>query len=277
MRSRPWEIYTLSDPRTNLVRYVGMTFRAKARLREHVSRAKRGGKTHRDNWIRSLIAQGLRPTYQIVEHGSGHGWKEAEQKWIAYYRSLTDLVNLTDGGEGAPGYVPTPELRRKWSEQRAGIPYPPGRVSAMKGRRHTPEALKKIQFASKGRRMPDSMKRKLSAFRKNNPISTEQRHKMSAASLETRQADEYRQKAIAAHPGKEVVCVETGEVFASIRAASRALGISKGAIQFALKRMTPCKGHTLRHGTGKENTHRERLFVSPHCLHVSDTQLSMFG
>lgn len=246
--SKPWEIYTLSDPRTQEVRYVGVTFRGKRRYNEHISRAMTGGKTHRDCWIRSLIVAGVRPFYRVVETGDGDGWQDAERAWIAKYRQSERLVNHTDGGDGTPGLPISPEIRRRLSEARKGVPYPPGRISAMKGKQHTPEALEKIRVASKGRRMPDSMRRKLSALRKQNPTSPEQRAKMHTASRETRQMPEFRQKAMDAHAheGKKVLCLETGEVFLSINAAARFIGVSKGAIQFALRRGTPCKGHTLK-------------------------------
>lgn len=248
MSNRQWEIYTLSDPRTNQVRYVGVTFRRKARYREHLSRAITGGKTHRDCWIRSLVAVGIRPQYEVIETGDGNGWQEAERSWIAHYRPLTKLTNLTDGGDGTPGLIPSPELRQKWSQMRAGVPYPPGRVGAMKGRKHSPDAIAKIQSASNGRKMPDSMRQKLSALRRQSPIPAEQRERMNAASRLARQTDEYRMKAseAKAHLSKRIVCVETGEVFPSISATARAMGVSKGAIQFAIKRSTPCKGYTLQ-------------------------------
>lgn len=246
--SKPWEIYTLSDPRTHEVRYVGVTFRGKKRYNEHISRAMTGGKTHRDCWIRSLITAGMRPLYRVVETGSGDGWQDAERVWIAKYRQSERLVNHTDGGDGTPGLPISPEMRRKLSEARRGVPYLPGRISAMKGRKHTLEALEKIRVASKGRKMPDSMRRKLSVLRKQTPTSPEQRARMHAASRETRQTPEFRQKAMDAHAhqGKKVLCVETGAVFPSINAAARSIGVSKGAIQFALRRATPCKGHTLK-------------------------------
>lgn len=133
MSNRPWEIYSLTDPRTLEVRYIGVTFRGKARLCEHISRAARGGKTHRDCWLRSLIAAGLRPIHGTMERGSGDGWPEREQFWIATHKAT--LTNHTDGGEGSPGYVPTPELRRKWSALRLGVPYAFGRRAAMMGRK----------------------------------------------------------------------------------------------------------------------------------------------
>lgn len=96
MKDRPWEIYALSDPRTSKVRYVGVTFRGRARFREHLSRAICGGRTHRDRWIRSLVSVGLRPAYCTLERGKGDGWPDRERARIEVHRQT--ITNHTDGG-----------------------------------------------------------------------------------------------------------------------------------------------------------------------------------
>src|SRR3990167_2756602 len=118
MNARTWEIYTLSDPRTNQVRYVGVTFRNKKRFNEHISKATKGGRTHRDCWIRSLVCAGVRPVYSVIDTGRGDGWQDMERHWISEYRLTVDLTNCTDGGDGFSGYVPTAELRAKWSDRK---------------------------------------------------------------------------------------------------------------------------------------------------------------
>jgi hypothetical protein len=245
MNNRPWEIYSLTDPRTSEVRYVGVTFRGKSRFREHMSRAVCGGKTHRDCWLRSLIAAGLRPTYATLERGSSDGWPEREQFWIATHR-LT-LTNHTDGGEGSPGYVPTPELRRKWSAMRAGVPYAPGRRSAMLGRKHTSGAIEKIRRASFSRKMPESMKAKVSAARKGKPLATEHRAKLAAAHRGKRLSAEHRRKIAAATTGRKPVrCIETGETFASVTDAARTLGVTEASVNQAVRKGCRCKGNHYR-------------------------------
>lgn len=248
MNQRPWEIYTLSDPRSMEVRYVGVTFRHKQRYNEHISRAIAGGKTHRDCWIRSLISAGIRPLYQVTQSGTGEGWQEAERHWIAFYRTQFDLTNLTDGGDGTPGIVPSPELRQKWSKMRAGTKYARGRVSAMKGKKHSPEAVEKIRKAGTGRKHSEEAKKKMGEIAKKRGISPELQARLIAASNTTKQTDEFKRQAIASHAfqSKQIVCVETGEIFPSIRTAARAIGASKSAVQFALQRNTPCKGYTLK-------------------------------
>lgn len=245
MEDRTWVIYSLTDPRTSLVRYVGVTFRRKSRLNEHMSRAVRGGKTHRDCWLRSLIAAGLRPVYRELEIGSGDGWPNRERSWIAAYRST--LTNHTDGGEGTPGYVPTPELRAKWSAMRTGVPYPPGRRSAMLGKEHTPQAIEKIKRASTGRKMPDSMRAGVSAARKGKPLPLAQRQKLAKSHRGKRLSEEHRRKIAAAAVGrKPVECIETGQVFASIAEAARMLGVNEASIYQAIHKGCCCKGNHYR-------------------------------
>ena len=245
MNNRHWEIYSLVDPRTLEVRYVGVTFRGKARFREHLSRAATGGKTHRDCWIRSLIAAGLRPTYGVLERGSGDGWPKREQFWIAAHKPT--LTNHTNGGEGSPGYVPTQELRRRWSAMRSGVPYAQGRRAAMLGRKHSPEAVEKIRRASTGRIMPATMKTKVSAARKGKPLSTEHRARLAAAHRGNRLSEEHRRKIAASTTNrKPVQCVETGEVFVSVIEAARALGVTEASINQAIRKGCRCKGNHYR-------------------------------
>jgi hypothetical protein len=100
-----WIVYSLSCPRTKVVRYIGWTKRtAKARLGQHITESVRYQRTHKQKWIASLLGSGLIPTIEIIESGSGQGWAEAEQRWIAIYRARgARLVNATDGGEGIVG------------------------------------------------------------------------------------------------------------------------------------------------------------------------------
>lgn len=247
MNQRPWEIYTLSDPRSMAVRYVGVTFRQKQRYNEHISRAITGGKTHRDCWIRSLIAAGIRPLYQTIQSGIGEGWQDAERHWIAFYRSRFDLTNLTDGGDGTPGIIPSPELREKWSKMRAGTKYAPGRVSAMKGKKHTPEAVEKIRKAGSGRKHSAQSKAKLSAIHTGKTLSEDHRQKLSVAHSGKTLSENHKQKIAATTPNrKAVLCVETGQIFPSITEAAKTLGVSEASINQAIRKGVRCKGNHLR-------------------------------
>lgn len=244
---RQWKIYTLTDPRTERVRYVGVTFRGKQRFNEHISRAVTGGKTHRDCWIRSVIAVGMRPVYQIVEAGKGEGWQDAERRWITHYRQTEDLVNHTDGGDGTPGCIPTPELRQKWSKMRAGVPYAPGRKSAMLGQHHTAEAKEKIRIAGTGRALSAEAKAKLSAAHTGKTLSVEHIEKMAAAKRGKTLTEEHKRKIAASTTGrKPVLCIETGQIYPSITAASRDLSVAETSIYQAIRKGCRCKGYHYR-------------------------------
>jgi len=243
-----WLIYALTDPQSGEVRYIGVSFRAKDRLREHLSRARKGYRTHLYSWIRSVLTAHQQPGWCVLERGIGYAtWQEAEKRWIASF-PRGQLCNHTEGGEGTPGYVPTAEQRALWSRQRKGVPYAPDRARPMLGRRHSAEARRKIGEASKKRKGKDSEETKMrrSEAAKRRGISPETLAKMQAASLITRRTEESRQRARAAHPGRRLFCVETGEVYSSIRAAARAICASKEAVQYALKANRPCKGYTFR-------------------------------
>ncbi len=119
---KPWEIYTLSDPREgNVVQYVGVTRYGKRRLRSHIHDAIRGLKWPRCEWIRGLLAVGLKPVFAVIDSGNGDSWESAERSWIAYYRSIGQAdKNCLPGGQGMPGLTISPEHRHKLSRAQTG-------------------------------------------------------------------------------------------------------------------------------------------------------------
>lgn len=98
-----WFIYTLSDPFTLEVRYVGFTSRPSIRLSAHISESRRPGvNTHKSCWIRSLLRNGSVPIMSIIQSGTSRGWEQAERKWIKHYRDIGySLTNMSNGGHGA--------------------------------------------------------------------------------------------------------------------------------------------------------------------------------
>jgi hypothetical protein len=91
-------IYSLCDPRSGAVRYIGKADQPCKRLRAHVNeRADR----RKNRWINQLKSMGLEPELRILEVVPSDDWETAERHWIAHYRdSGADLTNHTDGGEG---------------------------------------------------------------------------------------------------------------------------------------------------------------------------------
>lgn len=95
-------IYTLTDPTTNLIRYVGKTKSIKRRYAQHLSE---NSKTHKCNWIKSLKVKGIKPIIQIIDicdNKEDSIW--IEQYWISQFKTWGfNLTNLTEGGEGQYG------------------------------------------------------------------------------------------------------------------------------------------------------------------------------
>lgn len=98
---REVKIYALIDPITLKIRYVGRTVRSlPMRLSQHVHCAKTGRlKTHKEDWIRSLLKINSRPYIRLLKKVIG--WSESynvETAIINRYRHR--LLNHDDRGEG---------------------------------------------------------------------------------------------------------------------------------------------------------------------------------
>lgn len=109
-------VYTLSDPRDNTIKYIGITSqKLTKRLATHCAEIK--SNTKKVNWIKSLKNIKLKPI--ITEIDCFNTYKEVlffEQYWISQFRSWGfALLNLTDGGEGTKGWVPSEDYRKKRS------------------------------------------------------------------------------------------------------------------------------------------------------------------
>jgi predicted GIY-YIG superfamily endonuclease len=92
-----YSVYTLADPRDNLIRYVGMSKQPVQRFAQHLL-----GNDQNDEktaWIRELMQDDLMPTLTIIE--KVETWEEAnkrEMQWIRYYIEVgMPLTNLAIG------------------------------------------------------------------------------------------------------------------------------------------------------------------------------------
>lgn len=150
------------------------------------------------------------------------------------------LVNMTDGGEGTKGWVPSddtknkigeltrqrladPEFRRQWvttnigrkasSETRAkqslarrGRKLTPETVekiaSANRGRKRSPEIVEKCRLANLGRKHSNEVREKMAAAQRGRKHSPETRQKISQANQDKRLSEHTKQKIAIAHIGK---------------------------------------------------------------------------
>lgn len=122
----PVFIYCLKDPRNGDVRYIGKTGYLRKRLQKHLLDSSKS-KSHLGNWLRSL--NGEKPLLVVLhEVSEKESWQVEERRYISCARALgVDLVNTTDGGEGASG-PKSPEHRAALSaalKGRPGIPKTP--------------------------------------------------------------------------------------------------------------------------------------------------------
>jgi len=91
-------VYGLADPRDAHVKYVGQTYSLWARESQHITHAtgKAGRRSAKDNWIRELDKEGLRPVMLILEVCNNKNGKETEQKWITEMGKRHRLFNVND-------------------------------------------------------------------------------------------------------------------------------------------------------------------------------------
>src|SRR6266487_2241180 len=121
--SMSYTIYKLSDPRTNLIHYVGLTKNIHKRYAQHLLFPFVGNET-KGNWLLNLEKDGLMPVLEVIEHDlSWEVGKQREKFWIRYYQSQNaPLTNITHKSLPARPGPPTkvvrgPRLARAGSEE----------------------------------------------------------------------------------------------------------------------------------------------------------------
>jgi len=172
-------IYTLSDPISGEIRYVGKSINAEARLGRHL---RDKSETHKARWIRRLKANGVSPVMDIVEIVEDKDWQEAERFWIESFRVMGfKLTNLDSGGIG--GKRASLETRKKLSIALKGlVRSEQNRINsslAAKGKKKSKEHIANMSAALKGRVFSPDWAKKLGAAHLGVPKSPEQRLKMS--------------------------------------------------------------------------------------------------
>ena len=184
-------IYTLSDPRSGEVRYVGKTINTLSkRLSQHICQAKRT-QGHKACWVRSLLAEGVTPVIKYVDEIEGtveHGdWLESQ--WCLILGASGRLTNATEGGGGG---MYTDEARARLSATVKGKPKSPEHRASIKATM-TPERRAQISERMKGERNPMFGRQ----------VSPEQREKARVANLGKKMSPESIEKTRAAQLGRK--------------------------------------------------------------------------
>ena len=149
-------IYSLSDPITNEIKYVGKSDNPKVRLVEHMRKSKYDV-THKNNWINSLKNKNLKPIIEILDVVSITDWDFWEKHWINLLkRQGFNLTNIADGGRGGnQGDI----VNKKISQ-------------ALMNRTFTDETIEKMRIGAKNRKLSEEGRKSLSIHRsgKGNPM-----------------------------------------------------------------------------------------------------------
>jgi len=186
-------IYVIVNTKNGKV-YVGKGADIHARWSKH-KRLLKANKHYNIHLQRAWNKYGAKVfRFQTLEHCAIEQLDEREKHHIAIYKARGLAYNLTDGGDGMLGNIPTAETRAKLSAANKGKKLPPfsdehcARISAGNlGKKKSPEAIAKRLNTIKGRKYPplsDEHKRKIGLAHKGRPKSPEQMAKMTATHVQ---------------------------------------------------------------------------------------------
>lgn len=155
MKTIEYKIYSLNDPRTGIIRYIGQTIKLlRQRLQMHIAEK---GNRRKNTWIKSLKNIKLQPTIELIELcDSRDHLNEREIYLIKYYREQGfDLTNACDGGKGSQGRIVSLEERECKRQLRIGYKLSDETKRKIgESKKHlTDEARKNLSIASKKRGM----------------------------------------------------------------------------------------------------------------------------
>lgn len=151
-------IYCLKHPETDEIRYIGKTIQKLSyRLAQHLTEK---SNHKRANWIKSLLNKNLKPVIELITICD---WADSAKIEIALIKEYKDkgfrLTNMTDGGDGALGYITSEETKKKQSIAQK-TRFLNGAKHPMLGKTHTKEAKEKISKTHKGVKRSDSFREK---------------------------------------------------------------------------------------------------------------------
>lgn len=202
-------VYALKDPRTNEIRYVGITKKTvDERIKDHLKMAKTNPNRWVYHWINDVLGTGLSLLVDVLEETNNCVLCERERYWILYGKENGwRLTNATDGGEGVSGYKFTEEAREKISksnlEKWSDPAFREKVLNARKGYKHSEETKKKMSASMAGLKRSEEACKNIGLSKTGIHPSEEARRKMSAASKGVKKSEETRRKMSAAQMGNK--------------------------------------------------------------------------
>lgn len=162
---------------------------------------------HRKNSVMMSICEGhVRIALMETVPPTGD-WAARERFWIASLRLINpNCTNISDGGDGVPGYIPNEATRAKLSAANRGRKLPRWQIELLRnihlGSKHTPEQIEKTASALRGRKRPPEVCAKIGTANRGKTRSEETRSKQRAAKLGKKQTPEHVANMRAAITGK---------------------------------------------------------------------------
>lgn len=214
-------VYTLSDPRTGHIRYVGKTSAGLiSRVRAHMAPSQRKRRTIKNAWLNELVALGLRPCAEALEECvSSSELADAERFHIAYWGYIgAALTNSTAGGDGC---VNGDATRAKISASKQGTVVSAATRAKISAANSNPSAATRERQAA--------AKRGLRA-------TIETRARMARAQAGRSPTDATRERLCAAQRRRAMPIEDSaGRRYATQHDAARALGVSVSNVNRALR------------------------------------------
>lgn len=189
-------LYTLSCPTTGAIRYLGKSDNPFKRFKQHIWDADRR-KSHKNNWILSLRAQGLKPWMELLDEVPVTEWQFWEREYVRVFRAIgLKLTNLTAGGEGRNGDKVSSATRLKMSIAHSGD------KNSFFGKHHSLETRERLRRSNEGKCLSGVTKEKIGISGIGRRHSPEARAKIGAAHLGKPLSSEHRVKLSVSHLGK---------------------------------------------------------------------------
>src|ERR1035437_6239545 len=114
-------IYTLKDPTTNEIRYIGKTSYVKQRLYAHIKECKTNMKSHKISWVKSLLEKGEKPIIEIIDEVPISEWEYWEIYWISQFKTWGfNLTNISTGGTSGNNYKRNNDTKLKMRKSKLG-------------------------------------------------------------------------------------------------------------------------------------------------------------
>ena len=138
-------IYFMFDLKT-LHGYVGKSVDPERRVKEHWDN-KYKESSYKNHWLCTLSSA---PQSKILKECTQKNWQKEEKHWVAKMKEEGwTLTNMTDGGDGSNGCIPSEETRKKMS------------MNHVDCEGHTDETKKKISESLMGYKHSSETRRKM--------------------------------------------------------------------------------------------------------------------